>query len=162
MTSQRLSEAIQHRERKEFEQAAQILSELLNETPDDPQVNYQMAWLCDTQGKESEAVPFYERAISNGLDGEELQGALLGLGSTYRCLGRYEQAVETLRNGMTTFPDAGEFPVFLAMALYNTGQYAEAMSLLLRSLAETSEDKGISDFKNAILFYHDKLDQVWD
>jgi tetratricopeptide (TPR) repeat protein len=156
-----IEQAVQHRENGEYEQAHTVLSGLLAASPDDPQVNYQMAWLCDVQGKEGEAIPFYERAVENGLTGEALRGALLGMGSTYRALGRYPQAVETLSRGMTTFPDAGEFPVFLAMALYNTGQHAEAVGLLLRALAEASQDEGIQRVRKAILFYHDKLDEIW-
>jgi tetratricopeptide (TPR) repeat protein len=120
-----------------------------------------MAWLCDTQGKESEAVPYYERAIAQGLAGEDLRGAMLGLGSTYRCLGQYDRAVDMLRAGIERFPEAGEFAVFLAMALYNTGQHTEAMSLLLSTLVQSTHDDGIGAYRNAILFYHDKLDQTW-
>lgn len=61
-----LKEAAELRENKQPEQAIVILSRLLELHPDDPDVNYQMAWTCDSIGKESEAVPFYERALANG------------------------------------------------------------------------------------------------
>ncbi len=70
-----------------------------------PQINYQCAWVHDLLGREHEAVPFYERAIEEGLTGEDLEGAMLGLGSTYRALGEYQRAVEALRGGTPRFPN---------------------------------------------------------
>lgn len=157
----KLAMAVEHRKAERYDEARQILEELYKATPNDPIVNYQYAWLHDRMGDERGAVPFYERAIQQGLAGEDLQGALLGLGSTYRCLGEYDKSVETLRRGMTEFPDAREFPTFLAMALYNTGKHAEAMELLLLTLVETSSDEGIKGFEEAIRFYADKLDETW-
>jgi len=162
MKSQRLQEAIAYRQKGQFEDAGKILFELYATEPNDPIINYQLAYLHDSQGKESAAVPYYEKAIHHGLPDEELSSALLGLGSTYRCLGRYDDAVRTLRKGAELFPDERQFPVFLAMALYNCRQHHEAMSLLLKNLIETSNDENITGYRNALLFYHDKLDQTWD
>jgi tetratricopeptide (TPR) repeat protein len=157
----RLVQAIQLREAGELEQARAMLLELVAAYPDDPVVNYQCAWSHDALGHEREAVPFYERAIALGLQGEQLAGALLGLGSTYRCLGEYQQAIETLGRGAAQFPEQRSFEVFLAMALYNAGAHAEATERLLRALAETSADASIQRYQRAILFYADKLDQTW-
>ena len=58
-----------------------MLIQLAEHEPDNPIVNYQCAWSFDVMGKkESEAVPYYTRAISLGLQDEALEGALLGLG----------------------------------------------------------------------------------
>jgi len=156
-----LARAIEFRTAKRYDEARRLFAELYEAYPDDPLVNYHYAWLHDSLGEESGAVPFYERAINLGLPDEELRGAMLGLGSTYRALGEYEKSVDLLRRGMARFPDAGEFPVFLAMALYNSGVHAEAMELLLKTLANTSNDEGIRRFQRAIEFYADKLDEVW-
>lgn len=139
-----------------------MLLALAAERPDDPLVQYQAAWSHDVLGLESEAVPLYERALELGLEGEDRRGALLGLGSTYRTLGRYEDAERTLRRGREEFGSGGCFDVFLALALYNLGRHAEAMELLLRALAESSSDESIQRYRRAILFYADKLDEVFD
>ena len=99
--------------------------------------------MCDLQGDERATVPFYERAIRRGLVGEDSRGALLGLGSTYRCLGKYRNAAVVLRRGLRTFPEAHEFSVFLALVQYNMDRHAVAMKLLLRTLAETTRDPGL-------------------
>ena len=154
--------AIKLRASQHYDKARAILDDLYAEFPHHPQVNYQMAWLCDSQGQEREAVPYYERAIAVGLPDEDLQGALLGLGSTYRCLGQYQKSVKTLREGRQRFPDNPEFGVFLAMTLYNVGQYTEAVGLLLEVIAKHGTHPKIAQYQRAILFYHDKLDQIWE
>jgi hypothetical protein len=63
---------------------------------------------------------------------------------------------------MHEFPQNRAFPVFLAMASYNTSHYREATELLLTMLAETTTDTSILRYKRAILFYASRLDQTWD
>jgi tetratricopeptide (TPR) repeat protein len=158
-----LDRAIQYRLAGQFLEAHALLSEILAENPNDPQANCQMAWLCDTQGREREAVPYYVKALETpeALTAAEWRGSLLGLGSTYRTLGEYDNAIATLERGIATFPNAGEFPLFLAMAFYNVGRHADAMQLLLQSAADSSNDSGIQRYARAIRFYSDKLDEVW-
>ena len=158
---QKLSSVIQLRESQKHEEARELLLTLHAEFPNDPQVNYQCAWIHDLLGLEREAVPFYEKAVENGLSGEDLQGALLGMGSTYRCIGEYQKAKETFERALEIFPDHHEFKVFLAMTLYNVSEHAQAMELLLNSLADTSTDKGVVRYQRAIRFYSDKLDETW-
>jgi tetratricopeptide (TPR) repeat protein len=156
-----LTLAIRLRQDGRVEESRELLLKLVAAHPDDPVVNYQCAWSHDTLGLEREAVPFYERAIALGLAGADLAGALLGLGSTYRCLGEYQQAIDTLRRGIAEFPNDRSFEVFLAMALYNVGQHNEGTERLLRALAETSGDDSIRRYQRAISFYADKLDETW-
>ena len=158
---EKLASAIKLRESQNYEEARQLLLALHSEFPDDPQVNYQCAWIHDLLGFERAAIPFYENAIATGLTGNDLKSALLGMGSTYRCLGEYQKSIETFQHALTLFPDAQEFNVFLAMAYYNCGEYPRAMELLLNSLADTSSDQGILRYQRAIRFYSDKLNQIW-
>ena len=158
---EKLASSIQLRESHKHEEARQILLALHADFPDDPQVNYQCAWIHDLLGLEREAIPFYEKAIHTGLRDDDLKSALLGLGSTYRCIGEYQKSIETFRRALTLFPDSHEFNVFLGMAYYNTGEYSKAMELLLNSLADTSSHEGILRYQRAIRFYSDKLDQTW-
>ncbi|WP_150266797.1 tetratricopeptide repeat protein [Paenibacillus tepidiphilus] len=144
------------------EEARELLLSLLGGGAEDAMLQYQLAWTHDVLGREREAVPYYERALALGLDGEERAGALLGLGSTYRALGEYERAAAVLREAVAEYPGRQEFRAFLAMALHNLGEHSEAMELLLQLVAQTSEDPGIRSYHKAILFYSDKLDEVWE
>lgn len=157
-----MKNALQLRKDGHLKESNERLLSLVKESPDDPQLNYQVAWSFDVLGLESEAVPFYEKSIALGLKGEDLEGALLGLGSTYRTLGKYEKSAETLVKGIELFPENHAIKSFYAMTLYNLNRHQEAMELLLKSLAVTSNDKNIHRYKRAIEFYADKLDEVWD
>ncbi|MCL3992958.1 tetratricopeptide repeat protein [Streptomyces lavenduligriseus] len=154
-----LAAAVRLRGQGDPGQARLRLLELADRYPDDPEVAYQTAWTHDVLGREAEAVPFYERAVrGGGLSAEDRHGALLGLGSTYRVLGRYPEAVDTLRRAVAEFPDDGALRTFLAMALYNTGRHEEAMRLTLTLLAATSEDPGVRRYRRAIEEYARDLD----
>ena len=162
---QKLASAIKLRESEKHEEARQLLLELHTKFPEDPQVNYgsllPCAWIHDLLGLEREAIPFYEKAIQAGLNGDDLKSALLGMGSTYRCIGEYQSSIDTLQHTLTLIPDSHEFKVFLGMAYYNIGEFSKAMELLLNNLADTSNDEGILRYQPAIRFYSDKLDQTW-
>jgi tetratricopeptide (TPR) repeat protein len=158
---QRLAEAAALRDADRLDEARELLLALHEQAPQDPRVSYHLAWTHDRMGHEREAAGWYERAIAGGLEGEELRGALLGLGSTQRCLGEYTKAAETLERGVRDFPEARELEVFLAMALYNLGRPREAVGLLLKHLAETSGDPALQRYRRALLFYADRLDQRW-
>ncbi|MGE7828333.1 tetratricopeptide repeat protein [Paenibacillus sp. NPDC093718] len=156
-----IQRAIELRTAGQPEEAKEILLGLLAQSPDDPDILYQLAWVHDLMGLEGEAVPYYEQAISSGLKDPERCGALLGLGSTYRTLGMYHKSKGILEQGLLEYPEAREFNVFYAMTLYNLGQYDKSMALLLKEVGETSNDEGIKSYRKAIAFYSDKLDQIW-
>lgn len=158
---QKLTSAVQLRELGKHDEARELLRELHSEFPHDAQVNLQYAWIHDLLGLEREAIKFYESAVRFGLSGDDLQSALLGMGSTYRCIGEYQKAKETFLRALELFPQRNEFKVFLAMTCYNLGEHSKAMELLLTSLVETSKDAGIVSYERAIRFYADKLDETW-
>ncbi|MEU1315013.1 tetratricopeptide repeat protein [Streptomyces tibetensis] len=156
-----LAEAIRLRRQGNSEEARRRLLDMVAEHPGDAEVAYQTAWVHDVVGLEAQAVPFYESSLSGpGLSEEDRRGALLGLGSTYRVLGRYTQAVDTLRQSVAEFPDDGALQTFLAMALFNTGQHHEAMRILLKLLATTSEDPHVLLYRRAIETYAQDLNDT--
>ncbi|ATP42125.1 hypothetical protein CSE16_20095 [Solibacillus sp. R5-41] len=154
--------AIKLRQEGELIESNQLLLEMINKEPQDAYLNYQCAWSLDVLGEESRAVPFYEKAIQNGLAGEDLENALLGLGSTYRTLGEYEKSREVFQQGVTLFPNNRAIQVFFSMTLYNLNDHKTAMEFLLKCLVETTSDANIENYKRAIDFYADKLDEVWN
>ena len=115
----------------------------------------------DFLGREAQAVPFYLAALSGSLQPQQLRSAYLGLGSTYRALGKYEAAEATLREGLARFADAAELQTFLAMALHNLGQSKQAVELLLTVLAQSSTDAHLQRYREAILFYAQDVERSW-
>ena len=123
----------------------------------------QRAFALDREGREREAVGHYRRALAGeSLGTDERRGGLLGLGSTLRALGEYEEAVAVLSAARVEFPADRMFEPFLALALYNVGRHAEAVELLVTCLAETTADEGIAGYRRALLFYAPRLDETWD
>lgn len=164
----RLAEAIQLRETGRakqdqaiLEQARAMLLELGAAHPDDAEITYQTAVAHDNLGLEREAVSYYVRALAQGLSGPDLERALLGLGSTYRGLGEYQLAEDTLRRGVSEFPQNRALQIFLAMTLYNRGKYTEAMELALSNLMDTTSDETLLYFKRPIAYYAAHLDETW-
>ncbi len=157
--SDTLERAIRLREAGELEEARDVLLKLLERNPEDPAVNYQCAWVHDRMGLEREAIPLYERAIERGLSGGDLEGAILSLGSSYRAVGNPAKAAEVLRGGVARFPHNRAMQVFLAMALHDLDEHAQAMEILLRNLAETSSDPEISAYKEALSYYANRLNE---
>lgn len=157
-----LHHAIDLRNDGKFEESNALLLRMVEKWPNDAVLNYQCAWSFDVLGKESEAITYYENAIELGLAENDLQGALLGLGSTYRVLGEYEKSKDVLLKGINLFPTNRSIQVFYAMTLYNLNEHHHAMELLLKCLLDTTNDKDILNYQKAIRFYSDRLKNVWE
>lgn len=144
-----------------LKEARSLLLEMVATYPDHAEVNYQTGMVHDNSGYPNEAIPYYVKAIDQGLTGAHLQRCLLGLGSTYRSLGYYQEAVETLHRGVTEFPEHRGLQIFYSMALYNAKDYKQAMEIVLANLMETTSDEHLQYFKRGISYYAQHLDETW-
>lgn len=156
-----LDQALHLRKEGHLLDSNKVLQQLIEKFPKDAHINFQYAWSFDVLGEESKAVPFYERAISLGLPEKDEEGAFIGLGSTYRTLGEYDKSLKTLEQGLKRFPHNRAMQVFLAMTLYNLEEHQQAMELLLKNILDTTNDEYIHQYRKAIEFYSDKLDETW-
>lgn len=156
-----IGKAVRLRKEGRLKESNELLMVLAKKHPDIPEIQYQAAWSFDVLGEEASAVPYYEAAIRTGLSGKDLEGAYLGLGSTYRTLGEYRKSHQVFCRGRQEFPQNRALQVFHAMVLHNLGRHSEAMELLLASLADTTSDPDIRSYEKAIRFYADKLDRTW-
>ena len=175
MDTERLAEAIRLREMGRAKQdeamlgeARALLLDLLAAYPDEAEITYQVALVTDTLGLKREAIPFFLQTLKQGLAGHDTpshlmkrERAFLGLAITYRELREHGRAEETLRQGLSEFPQSRALQVFLAMTLFNTQQYREAMELALTNLAETTADEALQYYKRGIVFYAQHLDETW-
>jgi tetratricopeptide (TPR) repeat protein len=141
--------------------ALRLAHELVRAEPTDAEVQYEVACLFDYRGEEAAAVEYYTAAIAAGLSDDLLRSAYLGLGSTYRALGSYAQALATLDEGLCRFPGALDLKVFRAMALYNAGQGKEAVETLLRVVVQSTSDVELAKYRRAIELYADDIDRKW-
>jgi len=157
-----IAEAVQLRESGDLEAARRLLLALLEQrNHGHPLVNYQLAWTLDRMGLETDAAPYYEHAIATGLAGDDLRGALLGLGSTYRVIGRNADAVRTLAAGVARFSDDGAMRTFYTLALHSAGEYTQATREFLRVILASSADPQIGQYRNALIEYMEHVDEIW-
>jgi hypothetical protein len=82
---------------------------------------------------------------------------MLGLGSTYRCIGRNADSVRLLQDACHEYPDDRSLRIFLALSLYAERKQGKAMSILLEELLATRSDESIQTYKNALVYYADEL-----
>ena len=150
------------RQDKQYAVAKDVVATYIRQAPDDPFVNYQMAWCHDSLGEETAAVPYYVQAITSGLIPPYLQQAYIGLGSTYRALGRYAEAEQTLTAGLVRFPNHPVLQTFYALTLHNLDRASESTELLIRTLLDTTADRDILTYERALRFYAAHLDDTWD
>ena len=114
------------------------MSELVAELPDDSATGaFEQAAAFDSTGAPDLAVPLYRVALERGLDGARRRRAVIQLSSSLRNLGRPEESVALLRAERDAGSDELDDAVgaFLALALVDTGQEREAVSLALGALA---------------------------
>jgi tetratricopeptide (TPR) repeat protein len=138
---------------KDYVLAQTLADDWLSREPNLAAAHYFAAWSRDAQGLEADALIHYEKALKLGLSGEDLRGALLGAGSTYRNRGQLARSEETLRRGIQTYGDVSEFSAFLALTLYSSGRSKEAISILLKLLADTATDVHIQRYERALKYY---------
>ena len=150
------------RHEDELETSQELLLSLLDEYPDDPTVLFEVGGSYDVMGYEDEAIPFYSGAIDAGLEGSELQECLICLGSSQRAIGEVEKAVTVLESAREQFPEDSGIKAFLSLAYYSDERYSDAFQLLLELLLNTTDDEQILAYSEALDYYRENLDEVWD
>lgn len=153
----RLAEAVGLRESGQAEQARPLLIALAAEYRDDAEVQYQAAWVHDYLGLEEEAAPYYERALTLGLPEPEREGLVLGLGSTYRNIGRISDSLALLERGVLDYPTNHAMRCFLALARLSNDEPREALALAFDVLLDTSNAPTIDRYRRALGSYRDEL-----
>ena len=94
---------------------------LADACPEDGRVHFELASVLDGASREAEAIPQYQKALDLGLTAEDRAGALLGLGSSLRVVGKYKEAIELLKDAVKEFPDHRPLKAFQALARIYAG-----------------------------------------
>lgn len=162
MMKNTIDEVIELRSKKEYKKAKEKMENILSKDPNNAYYNYQMAWCLDNLGLEHEAIHYYHKSINNNLELIYLKDAYIGLGSTYRSIGKYKEAEHILNEGLTKFDDSPVLKIFLAITQYNMNNNQKSVSLLIDTLLTNVENTEIHEYKNALKFYNENLDKIFN
>jgi tetratricopeptide (TPR) repeat protein len=157
-----IKQAKELRREDKLEDSQELLLSLLQEYPHDPLFLFEVGGSYDVMGWEEDAIPYYERAIQQGLEGSDLQECLVCLGSSYRVMGDYQESIDILEEALEQFPDNKSSKAFLALAYYSNDQKEESVRTLFELLLETTNDENILGYAGPLEFYKDHLDGNWD
>jgi tetratricopeptide (TPR) repeat protein len=116
------------------------------------------AYAHDSEGREAEAVRFYDRAWQLGGPADDRGAFLLGYGSTLRNVGRLDESLAILRVALAERPDDPALRCFEALTLHSLGRHAEAMAGMLEvALALAAGSPSIARYARALAWYRDEL-----
>lgn len=160
--SETLERAKELRREDKLEESQDLLFDLLEVHPEDPEVLFEVGGSFDVMGLEPEAIPYYKQAIENGLHGEALAECMICLGSSQRLVGDFEDSVETLKETVRDFPNSEGAKAFLALAYYSNEQYEESVSLLLDMIVRTTTDEELRAYGDTLDYFKDNLDELWE
>jgi tetratricopeptide (TPR) repeat protein len=120
------------------EELVKRIEDLVAELPSDSAVAaFERAGAFDSTGRSELAVPLYRRALELGLEGERRRRAVIQLASSLRNVGEADESVALLteERGATSDHLDDAVSAFLALALVDTGQERQAVSIALSALA---------------------------
>jgi tetratricopeptide (TPR) repeat protein len=128
---------------KEFDEAdpertiARMRSLVAERPEGDAAALFELGGVHDALGLEHEAIDLYRQAIAAGLEGERATRVHIQLASTLRNVGAAEEAVAILAAVPPGGPDDAARQAFLALALFDTERYGDALRTALRALIPT-------------------------
>ena len=126
-----LREIFDARDRENMQPTIEAFLAVLAEHPDDAAVLYEVGGSYDTAGEEETALGYYERAMSEGLEGDILRRCLLQYGSTLRALGRYDESLAALDRALALFPVSPSVRMWHALSLHAAGRSDAAVAELM-------------------------------
>lgn len=125
----------------------------LQEDQENPRLLFEVALVLDNQGREAEAIPYYERALAGDLDRTHQIDAYIGLGSSLRVVGRIHESRQIMERALQQFPRHLALQVFYAFTLERIGNFGDALSLLLDVILESAKEESIDAYRPALRYY---------
>lgn len=139
-------------------EAAHVLAlEIARTHPDDVRTQLAAAYACDRLGFEDDALQYFRAASRIGIPRDERPKFLLSFGSTLRNVGRVDEAVNCLLEGVRENSECAEFRAFLALAYHSAGQDVLAVGTMLDAALMASRDNGFGIYGRALREYRDTL-----
>ena len=120
---------------KKSDQAEAMLTAALAKNPDDPTLNAQLASLYDSQNQPEKAIPLVEKLHTSNSSDPSLTRLLAHL---YSSNGQFDKAAPLYASLTTAYPSDPTLVTDHADALIHLKQFAEAETILKRTVAQPS------------------------
>lgn len=157
--SSNIAPQIQHAEElatSNPEEAERQFRALADTFSDNSDCLFALGGFLDSSGRPDEAVPRYERALALTPDAPWARYAHLQLASSYRNLGRLDDAYRLLERAVRVFPELLALGVFRAFVAYDQGEYRRAVQTLVDVLLVAAPD-AVKPYERATRMYKDDL-----
>jgi predicted Zn-dependent protease len=115
------------------------------------------AYENDREGREREAIKFYDQAWQAGVPEGARRRFIVGYGSTLRNVGRAEDAVAILGEAVAAYPDYPALVAFLALALADAGHPKAALATMLGCALDSAKPGVFDGYERALGEYHREL-----
>ncbi|WP_027965137.1 tetratricopeptide repeat protein [Halalkalibacillus halophilus] len=155
-----LENILKFKENSQWEDAQKLILEVL-EQEQNSEVYFHAGDIHEKLEMFPQAITYYKQALEEAENLDLREEILLSLGRSYRSVGLYDLAVETLEIGMSEFPTNNKMSVYFAMALYNQGDPDLAMEIIIQKLLETTQDQSLKEEQELIEFYASCLDETF-
>ena len=118
-------------ELRENDLARQNFQRALGYSPDDPDINHNYGWFLCQIGKEDEAAPYFQRALSNPLYPTPAR-SYAAAGTCALRVGKLAQADDNLQRALRIDPNQSTALLQSAHLRYRQGRFDEARRLVAR------------------------------
>lgn len=112
------------------------------------------AYKNDREGKEREAIRYYDEAYRVGVPQPHRRRFLVGYGSTLRNVHRVDDAVAVLAQAIADDPSYPAYAPFLALALLDAGQPKVALATMLGCVLDVAPAGSLDGYERALGEYH--------
>ena len=149
--------AIALRKNKHYSQSRKRLFSLLTTATDKGAIYLHIAWSYDNQGREEQALDFYQQALGYPLCADDEFEAAFGLACTTRCLGRYAEAARHFERLLIRYPARTEIVPFYALCAVALQDTALASRLLMGLVITHPPTDAIAAYQSTLAGYWRKL-----
>jgi hypothetical protein len=126
--------------------------------PTDVHAQIAAAYALDREGREHEAVKYYDIAWTLGVPETERRNFTVGYGSTLRNVGRVSESRALLSAARDAEPAYAPYKIFLALALSSAGEHHIALATMMGALLDVARGGTIDHFERAIESYREELE----
>ena len=149
-----LQKALKLHQQGNFDEAEKLYRQILQTTPDHPQVLNLIGLIAQSKALHEEAITYFEKSILKDFENFE---TFFNLGWSLTALGKYNEAIEAFNKVLKLKPDTKEAYNSLGEIYALTGHSQKAEEMFCRAL---DFDPAYLDAKSNLAYLHDDINEL--